>query len=129
MINYPYYPNNNYQNYQNYYQPQQNQQPQQDERIWVQGEAGANAYLMAPNSFVRLWDSTAQVFYEKRSDASGRPYMETFDYSKHIVKDKEEENFSARFDAIEMRLKALEEVKHEQSNTDDTTVQRVRKEL
>ncbi len=60
-----------------------NQQPQpSDERIWVQGKNAAEAYLVAANGFVRLWDSNGQVFYEKRADASGRPYMETYEYKR-----------------------------------------------
>lgn len=60
-----------------------NQQPQSsDERIWVQGKNAAEAYLVAANGFVRLWDSNGQVFYEKRADASGRPYMEAYEYKR-----------------------------------------------
>lgn len=69
------------------YQPQQIQQPVQqlvnpDERIWVQGEEAAKAYLVAPNGFVRLWDSTKAVFYEKRTDQTGKPVMDIFEYSQ-----------------------------------------------
>lgn len=66
------------------YTNQQPSTPQSDSdaRIWVQGEAGANSYLVAPNSFVRLWDSLSPVFYEKRADASGRPTTEIFEYKK-----------------------------------------------
>lgn len=54
-----------------------------DDRIWVQGESAATAYLVAANGFVRLWDSTAPVYYEKRADAQGKPLpMEIFDYTR-----------------------------------------------
>ena len=49
--------------------------------IWVQGEAGAKSYLVAPNTTVQLWDSEAQVIYLKSSDASGMPSMKIIDYS------------------------------------------------
>lgn len=49
------------------------QQPQQNGLIWVQGEAGAKSYLVAPNSTVLLMDSENQRFYLKSSDASGMP--------------------------------------------------------
>lgn len=37
-------------------------QQSNDERIWVQGKNAAEAYLVAANGFVRLWDSNGQVF-------------------------------------------------------------------
>ncbi len=71
--NYPW----NYQ--QQYYQPVQQQQ--NGTPIWVQGEAGAKSYLVAPNSTVTLWDSEAQTIYLKSADASGMPTMKVLDYS------------------------------------------------
>ena len=49
--------------------------------IWVQGEAGAKAYPVAPNSTVQLWDSESQTIYLKSADASGLPSMKTLEYS------------------------------------------------
>ena len=49
--------------------------------IWVQGEAGAKSYLVAPNTTVQLWDSEAQVIYLKSADASGMPSMKVIDYT------------------------------------------------
>jgi len=49
--------------------------------IWVQGEASAKSYLVAPNSSVVLWDSEEQVIYIKSADASGMPSMKTLDYT------------------------------------------------
>ena len=49
--------------------------------IWVQGEAGAKSYLVAPNTTVQLWDSEAQTIYLKSADASGMPSMKTLDYT------------------------------------------------
>lgn len=68
------------------YQPQmQNSQPMQSVQntgiIWVQGEAGAKSYLVAPNSTVQLWDSEKQVIYLKSADASGMPSMRVLDYT------------------------------------------------
>lgn len=48
--------------------------------IWVQGEAGAKSYLVAPNTTVQLWDSENQVIYLKSADASGMPSMKVLDY-------------------------------------------------
>ena len=75
--------------YQPYY-PQAYQAPQQPSYasqgqstngiIWVQGEAGAKSYLVAPNTTVQLWDSENQVIYLKSADASGMPSMKILDY-------------------------------------------------
>ena len=78
-------------NYQQYY-PQQyqaapvanqqaNQQSQNSSIIWVQGEAGAKSYLVAPNQTVQLWDSENQVIYLKSADGSGMPSIKTLDYT------------------------------------------------
>ena len=63
----------------NVVQPQQNQQA--NSIIWVQGEAGAKSYLVAPNSSVVLWDSEDTVIYLKSADASGMPSIRTLDYT------------------------------------------------
>ena len=49
--------------------------------IWVQGEAGAKSYLVAPNTTVALWDSEQQTIYLKSSDASGMPSIKYIDYT------------------------------------------------
>lgn len=72
-------------NYQPYYQApnyQQNtqQQMQGNGIVWVSGEAGAKAYLVAPNTSVALWDSESDVIYLKSADASGMPSMKVIDY-------------------------------------------------
>ena len=93
---YPYYP---YQ--QPIYQPpmadqlaqlrqnqfQQMQQPQQFQQaqpastsiVWVQSEAEAMTYPVAPNSAVTLWDSNFPVVYLKQADASGKPSIKIYD--------------------------------------------------
>ena len=49
--------------------------------IWVSGEAGAKAYMVAPNTTVQLWDSESQTIYLKSADASGMPSMRIIDYT------------------------------------------------
>lgn len=45
---------------------------------WVQGEASAKAYPVAPGNTVLLMDSEAPVLYMKSTDMNGRPLpMET----------------------------------------------------
>lgn len=95
-----------YQPYQPMYQPY-TQQGQQNGIIWVSGEAGAKAYLVAPNNTVQLWDSEAQVIYLKSADASGMPSIKVLDYTIRetaqngankppVVSDKEMLNFATK---------------------------------
>ena len=75
-----YYPSG----YQPYQYPQyQQQNAGQQSIIWVQGEAGAKSYLVAPNTTVLLMDSESQHFYLKSSDASGMPMpLRVFEYTE-----------------------------------------------
>ena len=67
--------------YQQSYYPMNNYQTQQQSGlIWVQGEAAAKSYPVAPNNSVALWDSEANVVYIKTVDASGMPSMKIADY-------------------------------------------------
>ena len=53
--------------------------------IWVQGEAGAKSYLVAPGNTVMLMDSEGERFYLKSADASGMPMpLRIFDYKERI---------------------------------------------
>lgn len=67
------------------YQPQQptipQPQPQNNGLIWVQGDAGARSFLVAPNTTVPLWDSEAPVIYLKSADSFGMPSMKVLDYT------------------------------------------------
>lgn len=66
------------------YQPMvYQQQPTQQSNgiIWVQGEAGAKSYMVAPNNTVQLWDSESQTIYLKSADASGMPSFKVLDYT------------------------------------------------
>lgn len=47
---------------------------------WVQGEAGARAWMVSPNSSTLLMDSEEQKFYIKTADGSGMPKLRTFEY-------------------------------------------------
>ena len=75
-------PYNAYQSYYpQYYSSQVQQNNQQNGIIWVQGEAGAKSYMVAPNNTVQLWDSESQTIYLKSADASGMPSMRILDYT------------------------------------------------
>jgi hypothetical protein len=72
--------------YQPVYYPQIQNQAQapvsaQSSIIWVQGEAGAKSYMVAPNQTVQLWDSESQTIYLKSADASGMPSIRVLDYT------------------------------------------------
>lgn len=60
--------------------------------IWVQGEAGAKAYLVAPNATVTLWDSENQTIYIKTADASGIPSMRILDWSERNAQKPQEKH-------------------------------------
>lgn len=62
-------------------QPQPTQPQMNSSITWVQGEAGAKSYLVAPNTTVQLWDSESQTIYLKSADASGMPSIKTLDYT------------------------------------------------
>lgn len=59
-----------------------NQQPQGNDLIWVQGEAGARAYMVAPGRTVVLWDAEAATLYVKSADASGIPSLRILDFTE-----------------------------------------------
>lgn len=62
---------------------QQSQPPQTNQGIiWVQGEAAARSYLVAPNSTVLLMDSETSRFYLKSANNAGMPSMQIFEYSE-----------------------------------------------
>ena len=61
--------------------------------IWVQGEAGAKAYPVAPGNSVLLMDSEAECFYIKSTDASGVPMpLRAFTYTEIVQTQPQEES-------------------------------------
>ena len=95
--NYPQYQQymNPYQQYQQQIQPAQSVQPTQiasqpqpqainQGLLWVQGEAGAKSYLVAPNTTVLLMDSEGTRFYLKSTDNAGMPNLRTFEYTEVV---------------------------------------------
>lgn len=79
-------------------EPRQTQQPQQNNNglIWVQGEAGAKSYPVAPGSTVMLMDSEESRFYIKSADVSGMPQpLRIFDYTERTAQSKQPEVINA----------------------------------
>ena len=67
-------------------QPMPSQTQPANSLIWVQGEAGAKSYLVAPNSTVMLMDSEGDRFYLKSADSSGMPLpLRIFDYKERTT--------------------------------------------
>lgn len=62
------------------YYPQQNNAGNNG-LTWVQGEAAAKSWYVAPGTTAALWDSEAQVIYLKSADASGMPSLKVLDYT------------------------------------------------
>lgn len=107
---------------QNQFQPMQ--QPQQNPPapsiVWVQSEAEAMTYPVAPNNAVTLWDSNSPVVYLKQADASGKPSMKIYDLvernSRPVqtpVSPAVEYAPLSRVEALEAKLSALEAIREQ----------------
>ena len=70
------------QQYQMSQQPMQAPPQTNQGLLWVQGEAAARSYLVAPNSTVLLMDSETSKFYIKSADNAGMPSLRTFEYTE-----------------------------------------------
>jgi len=97
MFNVPNYNSYNSYGYPYTYGNQANVQPQpqmQSNGInWVQGEAGAKSYPIAPGQSVLLMDSEDNIFYIKSSDTSGMPMpLRIFDFKERVATSKEVSN-------------------------------------
>lgn len=115
-MNYPYYgyyqPLMPDQLRQNQYQLTQQAQPtQQPSIVWVPNEQSAREYLVAPNSAVTLWDSSAPVVYLKQADASGKPSLKVYDLVERTQRPAQASLVEyaplSRLEALEARLDAL----------------------
>ena len=125
-------PMNDMQNQQFVYQQPQMQQPQAqpapmqnpivpptqstNDIIWVQGEAGAKAYLVAPNNTVTLWDSESPTIYLKTADINGVPSMRILDFkertanvapAEHVCKCGEKYVTKEQFKDLESKFEQL----------------------
>ena len=112
------------------YQPNMQQVPQQQAPsiVWVQSEAEAMTYPIAPNNAVTLWDSNAPVIYLKQADASGKPSMKIYDLVERNSRPVQAQQATAveyaplsRLEALEARLNELTAVKEAPKPTKKTT--------
>lgn len=99
--------------YQPMIQAPQYQAPQQNQQgglIWVQGEAAAKSYMVAPGNTVQLWDSEEKIIYLKSADPSGMPSMKILDYT---IRGEEKEQPAVEYatkedlDALAEKVKEL----------------------
>lgn len=81
--------------------------------IWVQGEAGAKAFPVAPGNSVLLMDSESDVFYIKSTDASGVPApLRIFNYSEIVQTQKQSEHTESQIDTSQFVTRGeLEEIR------------------
>lgn len=99
-------------------QPVQQPQAQSGGILWVQGEEGAKAYMVAPGNSVLLMDSENSAFYIKSTDASGMPQpLRIFDYTERGAAQRQQAaplpDYVSRqeFDALKARIDALTQPK------------------
>lgn len=125
-----YQPYQNYPTQNNAYPTQMNvgpTQPTQNGIIWVQGEAAAKSYPVAPNTSVALWDSEANVIYIKSADGSGMPSMKIVDYTMRDTNARRSEmspqtDFVTKDDLLPIR-KDIDALKAKlEGDTDERTI-------
>ena len=93
---------------------------------WVNGEQEARGYLIAPNSAVALWDSSAPTVYLKQSDASGKPTLKIYDLveraeTPRAAPQEKDVEFVTRkeFDALAALVSELKGGKAKEGNDDE----------
>lgn len=107
----PYYNQNNaFSNYSLYSNPAAGVvgygQPQKQDIVKVNGENGARAYQMQPNSSVLLLDETQPIIWLKMTDGAGYPTINAYKiepYTPEVVTQND----------LEKRVKRLEELFNE----------------
>lgn len=121
-MSYPQYPQQYPQQYQQPIPTPQQQMQQQPQNvgglIWVSGEAGAKAYLVAPNTTVQLWDSEANCVYLKSADATGMPSMKILDYTirnaqndvKKTPLDNEPKEYATKDDMAALKAELMRKI-------------------
>ena len=82
--------------------------------IRVQGENGVDAFQMGPNSDVLLLDETAPIIWFVQTDGAGYKSKTPYNITVH---EKEPSIMDQRFDAIDKRLKSLEEALLDESDS------------
>lgn len=89
--------------------PQAYQTPQSQQGInWVQGLAGAKAFMVAPGQTAFLMDSEGQTFYMKSADQSGMPTLRVFDFQERTQQAPMAPQNNGAYEDLVKRVAALE---------------------
>ena len=96
---------------------------QQNTVNWVQGEAAARSYPVAPNSSVFLMDYDGDKFYIKSADMSGMPTFRAFAFTEITGQTNaptvgQENGYvtNEEFDALKRIVESLTEVKKDEQS-------------
>ena len=102
-------------------------QCRQPDMIWVQGEAGMKAYMMAPNTRAILWDQDNPVIYIKTADANGVVSVKTLDYTERGSEQNANTVVTASPDAVTRNdLDSLKDDLQRQINRLDSRINNMR---
>lgn len=112
------------QNFTNYGLPQQNLNFQRQEVVRVNGENGAKAYTMPPNSSVLLLDESAPIVWLKTTDGASYPtitgYTITPIKEEVIAKTEKTDSYSDLMERINKLEKEVEELRDAKSDVGKT---------
>jgi len=98
--------------YGNYNNPYSYMPLQRYEVIKVNGEGGANAFQMAPNSSVLLLDEHEPIVYLKTTDGAGYPTITSYSITPYVKQEPED-----LYKALDERIKKLEVLINESNHT------------
>lgn len=135
------YANNGYSMYNNQMQntPNVAQSQQNNDMIWVLNKNEADAYPVAPNCTVTLWDKSEPVIYLKSMSVNGIPSMRIIDYNertetaqKSSVKPLDEKGINyvtkdeitainGKIDDLTARCDVLEQLRNEKADEKSKT--------
>lgn len=106
---------NNNMNPYTYVQPVQ---PPHMEVVKVNGENGANAFLIGPNSSALLLDTTAPIVWFVQTDGAGYKTVTPYDIVEHVSKPPQEViDLSVKLESLDKRIQAIEEVIKDEPDT------------
>ena len=93
---------------------------------WVAGRPEAENWLIAPNSAIALWDSTAPVVYLKQADASGKPTLKVYDLVERLASAPDAQKAPAaeyvtrkEFDALAALVSEMKGKKRKEEKSDE----------
>lgn len=98
-------------NYGNPYAGNSYMPAQRYEVIKVNGENGAQAFQLAPNSSVLLLDANEPIVWLKTTDGAGYPTLTPYSITPFVKKDPED-----LYKSLDDRIKKLEELVNESNS-------------